>query len=96
MGNYDGRWGKAKLPIPTDCCVCPLALPNTSLGAARSMLTTVSLVAKYMPVAPEFTMHVVFVWSARWRSVLVQLDITLLISGKGEGVMSRVGLKLTL
>ena len=40
MGNSDGIWGKAKLTVLADCCVCPVAVPTVTLGAARSMLTT--------------------------------------------------------
>ena len=48
--------------------------------------------AKYMSVVPESTITVVFVGSARCWRVWAQLDLTLLISGKVESVVSRVGL----
>ena len=48
--NSDGRWGKAKLPVPAYCCVCPIVVPTVTLGAAQSMLTTVASAAKYMSV----------------------------------------------
>ena len=38
IGNSDGRWGKSKLPVPAYCCVCPVAVPTLTLGAARFML----------------------------------------------------------
>ena len=50
------------------------------------MLTTGASVPNYMSVVFESRMPVALVWSARWRSVWVQLSVTLLISGKGEGV----------
>ena len=61
------------------------------------MLTTGASVPNYMSVALESRMPVALVWSARWRSVWVQLSVTLLISGKGEGVdfFSRLGLKFS-
>ena len=39
-------------------------MPTVTFGAARSMLTTGSSVAKYMSVAPESTMPVAFDGSA--------------------------------
>ena len=66
-----------------------------TLGVARSMLNTGASVAKDMSVAPESTMPVAFVRSSRWRRVWVQSDGTLLMSGKGEGVVSRVVLNLS-
>ena len=67
-----------------------------TLGAAQSMFATGALATKYMLMAPEYTMHVGLVRSARWQSVWVQLAVTVFMSGKGEGgdVVSRVGLKL--
>ena len=94
MGNHVGRWGKAKLSVPANFCVCPVSVPTVNLGAARSMLTTGALTAKYMSVAPESTMPVAFVRSALWRRVWVQLAVTLFMSGNGEGVVYRVVLKL--
>ena len=90
--NSYGIWGKANLPVPVYCCVCPVAVPTVTLGAARSTLTTGASAEKYMLVSPESTMPVALVQSARWRSVWVQLAVTLLMSGKGEGgdVVSRV------
>ena len=58
------------------------------------MLTTGALTEKYMLVVPESPMPVAFVRSALWRGVWVQLDVTLLMSREGDGVVSRVGLKL--
>ena len=97
MVYSDGIWGKANLPVPLYCCVCPVTVPTATLGAARYMMTTGASAANYMSVAPESTIPVTLVRSARWRSVWVQLDVTLLMSGKGEGgdFVSRVGLKLT-
>ena len=63
-----------------------------TLGAARSILTTGELVAKYMPVAPESTISVAFFLSVRCRCAW--LDLTLLMFGKVEFLMSRVGLML--
>ena len=92
IGNYDGRWGKARLHVPADFWVCPVAVPTVTFGAVRSMLTTGASVAKYMSVAPESTMPVAFIESARcW---CVWLDLTLLMFGKVKVAMSRVGLKL--
>ena len=92
--NSDGRWGKAKFPVPADCCVCPVAIPTVTLGEARSMLTTGASTAKYMLLAPESTMPVALFWSARLRSLWFQLTVDLLMPGKVEGkdVVSRVGL----
>ena len=90
--NFDGRWDWAKLPVHMDCCVCPVSVPTVTLDAARSMLPTGASVAKYMPVAIESTTPLAFVGSARFR--IVYLALTLLMSGKVEVVMSRVGLKL--
>ena len=39
IGNTDGRLGKFKSPVPVDCWVCPVAVPNLTFGAERSMLT---------------------------------------------------------
>ena len=94
VGNSNGRWGKAKLPVPKNCCVFPVAVPTVTRSAARSMLTTGVLAEKYLSVAPKSTMPVALARSARWRSVWVQLVVTLLMSGKGGGFVSRVGLKL--
>ena len=47
---------------------------------------------KYMSVVPESTIPVAFVGSARCRRVWLALN--LLMFGKVEVVMSRVGLKL--
>ena len=91
----DGRWGKAKLPVPTDCCVCPVAVTTVTLVATRSMLTTGASAAKYMPVVKDSTMPVALVWSARWRSVWVYSAVTLLMSSKGEGFLSRLVIKLS-
>ena len=38
--NSEGRWSKAKFPVPADCCVCLVAVTTVTLGAARYMLTT--------------------------------------------------------
>ena len=94
MENSNGRWGKAKFTVPADCCVCPVAVPTVTLGVAWSMLTTGALAAKYMSVAPESTMPVLLFWSARLRSLWVQLAIKLLMSGEGDGgdFVPRVGL----
>ena len=43
LRNSDEILGKDKLPVPADCCVCPVAVPTVTLGAARSMLTTGAL-----------------------------------------------------
>ena len=40
IGNPNGRWGKSKSPVPVDCWVCPVAVPNLTFGAARSFLAT--------------------------------------------------------
>ena len=93
VGNSDGRWGKAKLPVPADFFVCPVSVPTVTLGAALSMFTTGSSAENCMSVAPESTMPVVLVWCACWRIIWVHLALTLLMSGKGEGVLFRVGLK---
>ena len=47
-----------------------------------------------MLVVPESTMPVALFQSARLRSLWVQLDVNVLMSGKGEGgdVVPRVGL----
>ena len=37
--NPDGIWSKYKSPVPVDCWVFPVAVPNFTFGAARSMLT---------------------------------------------------------
>ena len=94
VGNSDGIWGKVKLPVPADCCVCPVAVPTVTLGAAWSMLSTRESVAKYMLVAPESTLPVALFRSVHLRSLWVQLAVNLLMSGKGEGVDvgTRVGL----
>ena len=63
IGNSDGRWGKARLPVPDDCCIFPVAVPTVTFGAARSMLTTGASMEKYIPVRPESTMPVEFVGS---------------------------------
>ena len=62
--NSNGRWGKAKFPVPADCCVCPVAVPTLTLGAAWSILTTRASTEKYMSVASESTIPVALVWSA--------------------------------
>ena len=51
VGKSDGIWGKAKLLVPADCCVCPVVVPTVTLGAAWSLLTTGASTAKYMSVA---------------------------------------------
>ena len=56
------------------------------------MLTTGASVAEYILVAPESTMPVAFVGSARFWCVW--LDLTLLMFGKVKFVMSRLVLKL--
>ena len=76
---------------------CPTLLtgvPTMTLGAARYMLTTGASMANYMTVVPDSTIPVALFWSARLRSLWVQLDINLLMSGKVEGGdgVSRVGL----
>ena len=93
IGNYDWRWGKDRLPVPADCCVCPVAVPTVTFCAARSMLTTGAYMANYMLVAPESTMPVWFVGSAHCWSVW--LALTLMMFGKVKVFMSRVGLKLS-
>ena len=85
VGKSDGIWGKAKLPFPADCFVCPIAMPTLALGSAQSMLNTGSLASKYMLVALESTMHVALFWSARLRSLWVQLAVNFLMSGKFYG-----------
>ena len=94
MGKSNRMCGKAKFPIPADCCVFPVSVPTVTLGAAQSMLTTGSPEENYMSVVPESTMSVALFKSARLRSLWVQLTVNLLMSGKGEGgdVMSRVGI----
>ena len=68
IGNSDGRWGEPRLPVPWDCWVCPVALPTVTYGAARSMLTTGTTVAKQMLMMPESTIPVAFGESACcWR-----------------------------
>ena len=69
IGNSDGRWCKANLPVLADCCVCPVSVPTVTLDAARSMLPTGASVAKYMSVAIESTTPLAFVGSARFRIV---------------------------
>ena len=92
IGNSNGGWGKARLPVSVDCCVCPIAVPTVTFGASRYMFTTGASVAKYMLAVPESTMPVAFVGSARcWR---LWLALTLLMLGKVKVAMSRVGLKL--
>ena len=72
IGKSNGIWGKARLPVPADFGICPVSVPTMTFGAARYILTTGESVAKYMSVAPEYTMPVEFVGSARcW---LVWLD----------------------
>ena len=85
VGNSDKIWGKAKLPFPDDCFVCPIAMPTLALGSAQSMLNTGSLASKYMSVALESTMHVALFWSARLQSLWVQLAVNFLMSGKFYG-----------
>ena len=85
VGNSNRIWGKAKFPIPTECCVCPVSVPTVTLGAAQSVLTTGALAANYMSVAPESTMPVALFQSSYLQSLWVQLAINLLMSGKGEG-----------
>ena len=94
VGNSDGRWGKAKLPVPADFFVCPVSVPTVILCAAWSMLTTGVSEANYMLVAPESTITVALFQSARLQSLWVELAVKLLMSGKGEGgdVVPRVGL----
>ena len=92
IGNSNGIWGKSRLNVSMDCCVCPIAVSTVSFGAAWSMLTTGASVAKYMLVAPESAIPVAFVGSAQcWR---VWLALTVLMFGKVKFAMSRVGLKL--
>ena len=91
--KFDGRWGKAQLPVPADFSVCPVAVPTVTLGAAQSMFITGASVENYMLVAPESIMPVVFFGRACcWN---VWLALTLLIFGKVAGVMSRVALNLS-
>ena len=40
-------------------------------------------------------MTVAFVWSARWWRVWVHLGVTVFMSVKREGILSRVGLNLS-
>ena len=95
MVKSNMRWRKAKLPVPAECCVCPVDVTTVTLDAARSMLTTGASAANYMSVALESTMPVALVWSARWRSVWVYSAVTLLMSSKGEGFLSRLVIKLS-
>ena len=68
IGNSDGRWGKARLPVPGDCWFCPVVVPTVTFGASWSMLITGASVANYLLVAPESTMPVAFFGSANcWR-----------------------------
>ena len=46
IGNPNGIWGKARLPVPEDCWVLLVAVPTVTFGAARYMLTTEAYVAK--------------------------------------------------
>ena len=46
IGNPDGRWVKFKSPVPVDCWVCPVSVPNLNFGAKRSMLNTGESVEK--------------------------------------------------
>ena len=46
VGNSDGIWGKARLTVPADCWVCPIAVPTFTFGAERSMLTIGASVEK--------------------------------------------------
>ena len=46
IGNPNGIGGKARYPAPVDFWVCPVAVPTVTFGAALSMLTTGSSVAK--------------------------------------------------
>ena len=46
IGNPDGRWGKARSPVPVDCWVCPVDVPTVTFFAARYMLTKGASVAK--------------------------------------------------
>ena len=79
IGNSDGRWGKARLPVPAYCCVYPVAVPTVTFGAARSMLNTGASVAKYMLVAPDYTTPGAFFGSSRcW---LVWLDLIFIMFG---------------
>ena len=48
VGNSDVRWGKSKLPVPANCCVYPVFVRTVTLVAARYILTTGILAAKYM------------------------------------------------
>ena len=71
IGNSDGRWGKARLPIPADCCVCLVVVPTVTLAVSQSMLTTGASVAKDMYVAPESRITLAFYGSSRcWRVFL--------------------------
>ena len=72
-----------------------VAVPTVTLGPARFMLTTGASASKYMSVAPESTIPVDFVGSARCWCVWAQLDLTLFMFGKVEGVVSRVGIKFS-
>ena len=58
IGNPDGIWGKFNSPMPVDCYVWPVAVPNLTVGSERLMLTMGASAAKSMSVAPESTMPV--------------------------------------
>ena len=68
VGNSHRRWVKAKVPIPADYFIFPIAVLNVNLGAARYMLTTDALLVKYFLVTPESTMTVVLFRSAHLQS----------------------------
>ena len=93
IGNSDEVWGKARLPVPEYCWVCPFAVPTVTFGVARSILKTGASVAKYMLVAPDYTTPGAFFGSSRcW---LVCLDLIFIMFGKVKVSMSWVGLKLS-
>ena len=71
-----------------ECWFRPVAVPTMTFGAVRSKLTTWASVEKYMSVAPESTIPLAFVGSARcWLAWLAR---ALLMFGKVKVAMSRV------
>ena len=46
IGNPDVIWGKARLPVPTDCWFYTIAVPTVPFGAAQTMLITGAYVEK--------------------------------------------------
>ena len=50
-GKSYGGLGIFSSPVPTELCVCPVAVPTVTLGAERSMLTMGASAEKYMSVS---------------------------------------------